>query len=290
MLPTTNSTLPTEFTELIIDEEFKALVPPHRPEELKALEEDVLKNGVKDSIKVWKGHGIILDGMSRHIICMRENLPFPIEYIDLRDREAAKVWILSWQLARRNVTDEMYFVLLGMRYKAERASRGGNRKPPKSLQGNGNRSKVRNEPLIDTATRLAKETGASRSKVKRAAKFVEEHPEGAKAVLAGESSIREVKQKAAEVSEEKEPKAARKKMSRYQRFKRDWGRLLLTDRDKFALEVFSKPAPKVDSGPRPSLTTDDLDLLGEVVEALKGVDPGLALRVERRRNQLRKQA
>jgi len=81
--------------------EFSRLIPPHTPAELELLEESILREGCRDPIVVWRG--ILLDGHARYRICRKHNLPYRIRAINLPDRDAARLWIIRNQFARRNL-------------------------------------------------------------------------------------------------------------------------------------------------------------------------------------------
>jgi len=66
-----------------------------------------------------------------------------------------------WAYSKRAA--DAFQLLLGRRYNRMKKAHGGDRK-----------SKAQNEPLISTASKLAKEHGVSAATVKRAAKFAEE--------------------------------------------------------------------------------------------------------------------
>lgn len=90
---------------LIVDKEFKSLLPPHTEEEHANLVASLKEEGCRDKLVVWKGHNIILDGMNRYPICERRGIGFQTKAIDLPDRRAARIWIITNQLSRRNLTD-----------------------------------------------------------------------------------------------------------------------------------------------------------------------------------------
>lgn len=87
--------------ELIIDSEFRDLIPPLDETELKGLEEDILRDGVRHAITVWQG--TIVDGHNRYVIAQKHRLPFKTEEMQFDDRDAAKIWIIRTQLNKRNV-------------------------------------------------------------------------------------------------------------------------------------------------------------------------------------------
>lgn len=86
---------------LRIDPEFRALIPPLTPYELRQLEENIQRDGCRDPLVLW--NGILVDGHNRHEICGRLSLPFQTSEITLEDRDAAKAWIIRNQFGRRNL-------------------------------------------------------------------------------------------------------------------------------------------------------------------------------------------
>lgn len=104
--------------ELKINEEFKYLIAPLLKKEYLQLEENIIKDGCRDSIIVW--NGVIIDGHNRYEICRRHQIPFSIQEIEFECDEAAAAWICSNQLGRRNITDETRKFLIGKQYDAEK--------------------------------------------------------------------------------------------------------------------------------------------------------------------------
>jgi len=87
-----------------IDKEFRSLIPPLTPEELSGLEDDIMKDGIRDSLVVWSTGNVLLDGHNRMDICERRGLGYSTHEVDLPDRDAAKLWIIRNQFSRRNLT------------------------------------------------------------------------------------------------------------------------------------------------------------------------------------------
>ena len=106
----------TIMPELIIDREFKNLIPPLSRSEYLQLEENIIAEGCREPIITWKG--IIVDGHNRYEICTRHNIAFSIIEKDFDCREAAIAWICANQLGRRNVTEETRKFLIGMQYES----------------------------------------------------------------------------------------------------------------------------------------------------------------------------
>jgi DNA modification methylase len=90
---------------MIIDLEFRSLIPPLAHDELAGLEASVKLEGCRDPLVVWGSKGILLDGHNRHTICTRERIPFRTVEREFIDRSAAKLWIIQNQLGRRNLSD-----------------------------------------------------------------------------------------------------------------------------------------------------------------------------------------
>ncbi len=116
--------------ELIIDPEFAALIPPLTPDEFAGLEKSILEEGCRDAIIVWGN--IIVDGHNRYKICSTHNIPYRTEYRDFPNREAAMLWMLQNQLARRNLND---FQRVEMVRKCEQAVKAQARERQRGGQG-----------------------------------------------------------------------------------------------------------------------------------------------------------
>jgi N6-adenosine-specific RNA methylase IME4 len=88
--------------ELIIDEEFSKLLPPHTPEEYAQLEVNIKEQGCKETIKTW--NNIICDGYTRYNICKKHNIKFATTPLFFNDRNEVKEWIIRNQFGRRNIS------------------------------------------------------------------------------------------------------------------------------------------------------------------------------------------
>jgi len=107
-----------ELFRLKVEERFKKLIPPLSEEELKQLEENIIRDGCREPLSIW--NNIILDGHNRYEICTRLQIPFSIVRISLRNREEAIAWICANQIGRRNITDVTRRYLIGKRYEMEK--------------------------------------------------------------------------------------------------------------------------------------------------------------------------
>lgn len=175
---------------IVIRDDFKALIPPLAKEEKEQLEENILKEGVRDPLVLWPvGESFILvDGHNRFSICQKHGLDFPFKSVEFRDDEEVTHWMVKNQLGRRNLSLEQQSYLRGLRYLQEKSQ--GKRSDLTSGQN------VQKLQIESTAEKLAKEYGVSDKTIIRDAQFAEgleilanENPELKKEVLAGTSKI-----------------------------------------------------------------------------------------------------
>lgn len=165
--------------EIKIDQEFKDLIPAISEEELKGLEESIIKEGCRDPLVLWDD--IIIDGHNRFDICTRHEIKFKTVVKGFDDRDQAKLWIICNQLSRRNLPPIQMSYLRGLQYTLEKKEHGG------QIPG----SMGQNDPSLTTAERIAEQHHVSPATVKRDAKFAEAvdqlPPEEKKEVLSGKS-------------------------------------------------------------------------------------------------------
>lgn len=168
--------------DIIIDEEFEKLIPKITQQERSDLKESILAEGCTDPLVVWGN--ILVDGHTRYKICIRHNIPFKTRNILLDTRESAKLWIITNQLARRNLTLEQMKYLRG----AKQILVSGQQHNCQDDSSKTDKPKKRN-----VAKELAKEYGVSESTIYRDARFakqVDKMPEEEKQkVLSGEKKV-----------------------------------------------------------------------------------------------------
>jgi hypothetical protein len=152
---------------IIIDEEFKSLLPTLDKETYETLEENLIQNGCRDSIVLW--NDILIDGHNRYEICTKHDIPYNVISKELDSREAVVIWIISNQMSRRNLSPMQLSHYRGLHYKADKKIQGANR------QLNMQESKKAQNGLFikSTAETLAKQYNVSRNTIKRDAKVSE---------------------------------------------------------------------------------------------------------------------
>ena len=173
---------------LIIDPEFRDLIPPLNEEELKLLEASIVADGCESPLIVW--NGVIVDGHNRYAICQKHEIPFAIQEKDFSSRDDAMLWMLRNQLGRRNLNDyqrgEMVLVLKRqLASVAEMKMRAGIRStdnPETNLSQGAEERK--------TLSQLAKLAGVSGTQMKKIDKLANSADEETKTKLRkGEVSV-----------------------------------------------------------------------------------------------------
>jgi len=95
--------------ELLIDNEFKNLIPPLTTEEFKQLEINCIKDGIRDAIATWNGY--IIDGHNRYEIANKNGLKYVTNELVFENRTDVIEWIILNQFGRRNINNYQRSVL-----------------------------------------------------------------------------------------------------------------------------------------------------------------------------------
>ena len=151
----------------IVDAEFAALCPPLTAEERSGLCDSLLAEGCRDALVVWAETGILLDGHNRLAICEAEGLEYRTVELPFTDRLDARIWVLTNQSARRNLTDDQRAImaeelatLLSERAMRERAK----------VAVAAREWRPMNEPILEAApaSKIGKPQGRSRAQAAEA--------------------------------------------------------------------------------------------------------------------------
>lgn len=93
---------------ITIDKEFQSLIPPLTADEYAQLEENCVRDGIRDPLVIWTqsdGNSILIDGHNRWDISVKHGgIPFRTVEEKFADREEAKAWIIENQFGRRNLS------------------------------------------------------------------------------------------------------------------------------------------------------------------------------------------
>jgi DNA modification methylase len=92
-----------------INEDFKRLIPALTQEEYKQLEDNILKEGIREKIITWNSY--IIDGHNRYEISQKWNLDFETESKHFEDENAVREWMILNQFGRRNLSNYQRSVL-----------------------------------------------------------------------------------------------------------------------------------------------------------------------------------
>ena len=96
-------------SNIVIDPEFKSLIPPLLPDEFKLLEHNITHDGCHEPLTVWGD--ILIDGHNRYKSCQRHHVQFKVEKLAFTSRDHVKLWIVERQLGRRNLTDDQRSII-----------------------------------------------------------------------------------------------------------------------------------------------------------------------------------
>lgn len=169
--------------KIVIDEEFKSLIPPLTDEERAGLEESIIREGCRDALVLWGD--VLVDGHNRYEICTAHDIPFQTVQKDFKDRNAVIVWMVQNQLGRRNLLPYVR-AELALRLKPVIAE--------KAKENQGTRTDILLNSAkcspINTAKIIAKAAGVGRDTIQKVEKIEKEATPWMKEQLrAGEMSI-----------------------------------------------------------------------------------------------------
>ena len=85
-----------------MNQRFKDIIRPLSENELQLLEQNILRDGIRDPLVVWGD--TLIDGHNRYAIAQKHGLEYKTVQIELEDDTAAKIWIMNNQLGRRNLS------------------------------------------------------------------------------------------------------------------------------------------------------------------------------------------
>lgn len=94
--------------KLTIDPELQDWLPGVPDQSYAVLEADLLEHGCQDSIKVWKGQDIIIDGHRRYEICCKHKIPYTLCYLEFASKDDVKYWMDCFQAGRRNLQGKSF--------------------------------------------------------------------------------------------------------------------------------------------------------------------------------------
>ena len=181
--------------KIIIDEEFRLLLPTLDKTTYESLEANILAHGVRDPLVVW--NDILIDGYNRYKICTEHDLPFNVVSMEFNSRDEVQNWIIENQISRRNLTSMELSHFRGLYFNAEKRIRSLNNQYP------GKFSHPQSEGVTSsslTAKEVGKKFNVSKATIERdaniadALKSIEEiSPEAKQKILSGEVPVYRIK-------------------------------------------------------------------------------------------------
>jgi DNA modification methylase len=174
-----------------INEDFKRLIPALTQEEYKQLEDNILKEGIREKIITWNSY--IIDGHNRYKISQKWNLDFETESKHFEDENAVREWMILNQFGRRNLSNYQRSVLA---LQLEEVFKEKAKENLKLSDGKGKQksAEVKVEP-IETRKELAKVASVSHDTISKV-KHIEAKatPEVKQKLSTGEVSINQAYQ------------------------------------------------------------------------------------------------
>jgi hypothetical protein len=134
---------------LNINPEFQKLIDPLSVDERNELIVDLQKHGCIYPILIWKD--TIIDGHNRYEICRTNNIPFETKEMDFEDDDQAKIWILTNQIARRNIDTFRRFQLLTERDRLKKLRSDRLKRRLKNLNNNPTNKMAKNQNTTESS-------------------------------------------------------------------------------------------------------------------------------------------
>lgn len=189
--------------DIIVDPEFRQLIPPLTPNERVQLEANLLADGCRDALVVWAGENILLDGHNRLDICQAHGIEFDVYELEMADRDEAMLWISENQLGRRNMKPgqlvavasnaEEYRSRIAKRLRAVKGGLTGGIGRPKNSLLDASANKLSDEPKTGTRVAVAKEYGVSERELKEMRTIKKKSKKLATEILEGKKTIAQAK-------------------------------------------------------------------------------------------------
>lgn len=147
-------TSPQTSLKITVYPELKAYIPPLTTEEFGLLEQSILQEGCREALILWqKGEEFILvDGHNRYEICQKHHITYQTIVKNFENIEEVKMWMISNQLGKRNITEEIKSYLRGLQYKNEKNQYGGNRKSGEQTTNLKTHERLAQEHQVSTKT------------------------------------------------------------------------------------------------------------------------------------------
>ena len=155
--------------KFIIDDEFKNLIPPLTDEEFAQLEENILRDGIRDPLVVWQG--ILIDGHNRYAIAQKHGLTFATTELNFESRAKVITWIIQNQFGRRNIST-FDRIALALKLKPNIAEKAKTKQLATLKQNLPFDQKKSNGESVDTLKQIANLAGVGKETVRKVEKIL----------------------------------------------------------------------------------------------------------------------
>lgn len=172
---------------IVIDSEFRGLIPPLTAEEYAGLEASIRAEGCRDALVLWGD--VLVDGHNRYEICRKHGISFRTARMEFADRDEAMMWMIDLQRGRRNLS-KVDSILLSQKKTAILAKKA-KEKQIGTLKQNADRfvKTDKTEPAIDTRKETAKLAGVSTGTLAQFEQVQRKKPELIDDIRRGDMSI-----------------------------------------------------------------------------------------------------
>jgi DNA modification methylase/ParB-like chromosome segregation protein Spo0J len=178
---------------IVIREEFKKLIPALTGEEFKQLEANILSEGIRDPLVLWKGY--LVDGHNRYAIATEHGLEYKTVNKDFKDSNEVKEWMILNQFGRRNLSNYQRSVLALQLEEVFSVKAKENLKASGENFGKGLQKSAKPIEKVDTRKELAKVANVSHDTIAKVKKIEAVATPEVKAQLStGELSINQAYQ------------------------------------------------------------------------------------------------
>jgi len=191
--------------DVVVDPELESLLRPLNEDESNKLTASILRGWTDESIKVWLGHNLLIDGHNRFKVWQTDlnsdpdNAPNIVE-LPFESIEDVKVWMVENQLQRRNLNPAEVIQLMLLQSGELRKIARRNQ-----IAGGQGFELSRNCDKANILDHVAEKSGVHRATVARAKKvFDKGTPELKQQMLAGDKSIHAAYQEVKQAEQDEE--------------------------------------------------------------------------------------
>ena len=152
-----------------IDNEFKNLIPPLTDEEFAQLEENILRDGIREPLVIW--NDILIDGHNRYAIAQKHGLTFNTTELNFDSRAEVITWIIQNQFGRRNIST-FDRIALALKLKPVIAEKAKTKQLATLKQNLPFDQKKSNGESVDTLKQIANLAGVGKETVRKVEKIL----------------------------------------------------------------------------------------------------------------------